>query len=69
MKKTISVYFFERAILMVADQGGYSLIILGESYIKINITYSSGNWSDRVNFLNSIYNFRCQKYVKKGTWK
>ena len=54
---------------MVADQDVYSLIILGESYIKINITYSSGNWSDPVNFLNSIYNFRCQKYVKKGTWK
>ena len=51
---------------MVADQDGYSLIILGESYIKINITYSSGKWSDPVNFLNSIYNFRCQKYVKKG---
>ena len=50
---------------MVADQDGYSLIILGESYIKINITYS-GKWSDPVNFLNSIYNFRCQKYVKKG---
>ena len=31
MKKTISVNFFERAILMVADQGGYFLIILGES--------------------------------------
>ena len=44
---------------MVADQDGYSLIILGESYIKINITYSSGKWSDPVNFLNSIY-------VKKG---
>ena len=54
---------------MVADQDVYSLIILGESYIKINITYSSGNWSDPVNFLNSIYNFRWQKYVKKGTWK
>ena len=53
---------------MVADQDGCSLIILGESYIKINITYS-GKWSDPVNFLNSIYNFRCQKYVKKGTWK
>ena len=51
---------------MVADQDGYSLIILGESYIKINITYSSGKWSDPVNFLNLIYNFRCQKYVKKG---
>ena len=22
-----------------------------------------------MNFLNSIYKFRCQKYVKKGTWK
>ena len=54
---------------MVSDQDGYSRIILGESYIKINITYSSGIWSDPVNFLNSIYNFRCQKYVKKGTWK
>ena len=29
----------------------------------------NGLWSDQVNFLNSIYNFRCQKYVKKGTWK
>ena len=54
MKKTVSVYFFERAILMVADQDGYSLIILGVSYIKINITYSSGKWSNP---------------VKKGTWK
>ena len=61
---------------MVADQDGYSLIILGESYFKINmsyfkinITYSRGKWSNPVNFLNSIYNFRCQKYVKKGTWK
>ena len=54
---------------MVADQDGYSLIILGESYIKINITYRSLKWSDPGNFLNSIYNFRCQKYVKKGTWK
>ena len=52
---------------MVADQDGYSLIILGESYIKINITYSSLKWSDSGKFLNSIYNFRCQKYVKKGT--
>ena len=51
---------------MVADQDGYSLIILGESYIKINITYSSGKWSDPRNFLNSIYNFRRQKYVRKG---
>ena len=59
--------FFERAILMIADQDGYSLIILGESYIKINITYRSLKWSDPGNFLNSIYNFRCQKYVKKGT--
>ena len=41
---------------MVADQDGYSLIILGESYIKI-IIYSRGKWSDPVNFLNSIYNF------------
>ena len=49
---------------MVADQDDYTLIILGEPYIKINITYSSGKWSDPVNFLNSIYNFRCQKYVK-----
>ena len=54
---------------MFTDQDGYSLTILGESYIKIKITYSSGKWSDPVNFLNSIYNFRCQKYVKKGTWK
>ena len=38
---------------MVADQGGYSLIILGESYIKIKITYSSGKWSDLGNFLRS----------------
>ena len=51
---------------MVADQDDYFLIILGQSYIKINITYSSGKWSNPVNFLNSIYNFRRQKYVKKG---
>ena len=38
---------------MVADQDGYSLIILGESYIKINITYSSVKWSDPGNFLKS----------------
>ena len=54
---------------MVADQDGYSLINLGESYIKINTTYSSLKWSNPGNFLNSIENFRCQKYVKKGTWK
>ena len=55
---------------MVADQDGYSLIILGESYIKINITYSSVKWSDPGNFLKSWFViFRCQKYVKKGTWK
>ena len=54
---------------MAADQDGYSLTILGESYIKINTTYRSDKWSDPVNFLNSIYNFRCQRYVKKGTWK
>ena len=52
---------------MVADQDGYSLIILGESYIKINITYSSVKWSDPGNFLKDRYLiFRCQKYVKKG---
>ena len=42
--------FFEGAISMVVDkdgcfrwllQDGYSSLILGESYIKINITYSS----------------------------
>ena len=49
---------------MVADQDGYSLIILGESYIKINIT--CGKWSNPGNFLRSLCNFRCQKYVKKG---
>ena len=54
---------------MVADPDGYSLITLGKSYIKIDITYSSGKWSDPVNFLNSIYNYRYQKYVKMGTWK
>ena len=56
---------------MVADQDSYSLIILGESYIKINITYSSVKWSDPGNFLKSQFViFRCQKYVKKmGTWK
>ena len=69
MKKNSLGVFFERVILMVADQDGYSLIILGESCIKISITYSSLKWSDPGNFLNSIYNFRCQKYVKKGTWK
>ena len=46
MKKNSLGVFFERATLMVADQDGYSLIILGEPYIKINITYSSGKWSD-----------------------
>ena len=40
---------------MVADQDGYSLIILGESYIKINITYSSAIWSDPGNFLRSQF--------------
>ena len=55
---------------MVADQDGYSLIILGESYIKINITYSSVKWSNPGNFLKARFVvFRCQKYVKKGTWK
>ena len=69
MKKTICK-FFERAILMVADQDGYSLIILGESYIKINVTYSSVKWSDPENLLKSRFIiFRCQKYVKKGKWK
>ena len=53
---------------MVADQDGCSLIILNDSYIKIN-TYSSGKWRDPVSFLNSIYNFRCQKYVRKGYMK
>ena len=38
---------------MVADQDGYSVIILGESYIKINVTYSSVKWSDSGNFLKS----------------
>ena len=38
---------------MVADQDGYFLIILGESYIKINITYSSGKSSNPRNFLRS----------------
>ena len=69
MKKNSLGVFFEGAILMVADQDGYFFIILGESYIKINITYSRLYWSDPGNVLNSIYNFRCQKYVKKGTWK
>ena len=55
---------------MVADEDGYSLIILGESYIKINMTYSSVKWSDPRIFLKAqIVIFRCQKYVKKGTWK
>ena len=54
---------------MVADQDGYSLIILGDSYIKINLIYGSLKWSDPGNVLNSIYNFKCQKYVKNGTWK
>ena len=53
---------------MVADQDGYSLIILDESYIKINITYSTVKWSDPGNFLKSQFViFRCLKYVKKGT--
>ena len=38
---------------MVADQDGYSLIILGESHIKIDITYSSGEQSGPGNFLRS----------------
>ena len=38
---------------MVADQDGYSVIILGESYIKINVTDSSVKWSDSGNFLKS----------------
>ena len=59
LKKNSLSVFFDRATLMVADQDGYSLIILGVSYIKINITCSSGKWSNPVNFLNSIYNFRC----------
>ena len=55
---------------MVADQGGYSLFILGESYIKINITCISVKWSDRGNLLKTQFViFRCQKYVKKSTWK
>ena len=50
---------------MFADQDGYSLIILDESYIKIN---SSVKWSDQENFLKSQFViFRCYKYVKKGT--
>ena len=53
---------------MFADQDGYSLIILGESYIKINITYRSVKWSDPGNFLKSQFViFRGQKYVKEGT--
>ena len=52
---------------MVADQDGYSLIILCESYIKINVSYSRLKWSNPGDFLKSIYNFRCQKYVKNGT--
>ena len=52
---------------MVADQDGYSLIILGESYIKINITYRSVKWSEPENFLKSQFViFRCQKYVEEG---
>ena len=51
---------------MFADQDGYSLIILGESYIKINITYRSVKWSDPGNFLKSQFViFKCQKYIKK----
>ena len=42
---------------MVADHNGYSLIILGESYIKIDITYSSVKWSDPEKFKVSICNF------------
>ena len=53
---------------MVADQDGYSVIILGESYLKIKITYSSVKWSDPGNFLKSQFVIsRCQKYVKRGT--
>ena len=59
---------------MVADQNRYSSIILGEPYIKINITYSSVKWSDPGKLLKARFViFRCQKYVKrvhgKGTWK
>ena len=38
---------------MVADQDGYSLIVLDESYIKINITLSSVKWSDPGDFSNA----------------
>ena len=53
MKKTVLVCFFEGAFLMVADQDGYSLIIIGELYIKIDKTYSSVKWSDPGNFLKA----------------
>ena len=52
---------------MVPDQDGHCLIILGDSYIKINITYSSIKWSDPGNLLTSQFViFKCQKYVGKG---
>ena len=51
-EKSLGV-FFEGILLMVADQDGYFLIILGESYIKINITYSSVKWSDLGDLLNA----------------
>ena len=53
MRKNSLGVFFEGAILMVADQDGYSLIVLDESYIKINITLSSVKWSDPGDFSNA----------------
>ena len=52
---------------MVADQDGHYLIILDESYIKINITYSSIKWRNPGHFLTSQFViFKCKKYVEKG---
>ena len=57
MKKNSLGVFFEGAILTVPDQDGYSLIILDESYIKINITCSSVKWSDPGDFSNAQSKF------------
>ena len=55
MKKTVSRRrkLKKKAILMVADHDGYSLIILGESYMQTNITYGSVKWNDQGNILKS----------------
>ena len=40
------------------------------NYDLFKVSDSSGKWSDLGNFLKAQFViFRCQKYVKKGTWK